>query len=410
MGASFLLVMAGRRRGAGRRRTRSPFGSSRAARPTGRPRRRSPERRRGWRPPAGRRRRSSTALMIGSPSVTTPASGAIVAVAITLTVAVLMPPKIERQRERELDAPHHLQAGQAHAAGGVDGLRVDLADADVGVGQDRRDRQQHERERDVARSRRRGRRRRTRSARGSGTARPTFETLTARNSPLPRVAEPQARSGSGDRARRSPSRRRVTRGARQQQVSSLRARRPAAPPARLASALKMKSIGVAELAEDGEQVVIDAALARVHGVARRWTEQDDRVERRRPAGRQAAGDDDVRLEGACRPRRSARRGRPRRRRTRASRGRRSSSTAIRSPAMISGSASGSSTRQSSWLSVRPMPAAGVVGVLRHVVEAGEDVAEDDQQRVRGQRDRSPSAMPRPVIGSSRKKAARLGIV
>ena len=60
--------------------------------------------------------------------------------------------------------------------------------------------------------------------------------------------------------------------------------------------------------------------------------------------------------------------------------------AIRSPAMISGSASGSSTRQSSWRSVSPMPAAGVARLLGHVVEPVDDVAEEDQQRVGGQRD------------------------
>ena len=67
--------------------------------------------------------------MIGSPSVTTPASGAIVAVAMTLTAEVRMPPKIERQRERELDPAHDLRAGHAHAARGVDGVAVDLAHA-----------------------------------------------------------------------------------------------------------------------------------------------------------------------------------------------------------------------------------------------------------------------------------------
>ena len=61
-------------------------------------------------------------------------------------------------------------------------------------------------------------------------------------------------------------------------------------------------------------------------------------------------------------------------------------TAIRSPAMISGSASGSSTRHSSWRARQPHAAAGVARLGRDAVEARDHVAEDDQQRVGDERD------------------------
>ena len=54
--------------------------------------------------------------------------------------------------------------------------------------------------------------------------------------------------------------------------------------------------------------------------------------------------------------------------------------------MISGSASGSSTRHSSWRSVRPIPRPASFVSVGHVVEPGDDVAEDDQQRVGDERD------------------------
>ena len=60
--------------------------------------------------------------------------------------------------------------------------------------------------------------------------------------------------------------------------------------------------------------------------------------------------------------------------------------AMRRPAMISGSASGSSTRHSSWRSDMPMPRPGVLGVGRHVGEPGDDVAVEDLERVGRERD------------------------
>ena len=65
--------------------------------------------------------------MIGSPSVITPASGAIVAVATTLTAEVRMPPKISGSASGSSTSPHDLRPGHAHAARGVDGVAVDLA-------------------------------------------------------------------------------------------------------------------------------------------------------------------------------------------------------------------------------------------------------------------------------------------
>ena len=84
-------------------------------------------------------------------------------------------------------------------------------------------------------------------------------------------------------------------------------------------------------------------------------------------------------------------------------------TAMRSPAMISGIASGTSTRQSSWRSVRPMPRpASFVssGTLSRPVRTLRKMIRSTY---------ATSAMvavtkPRPVIGSSRKNAAMLGIV
>ena len=83
--------------------------------------------------------------------------------------------------------------------------------------------------------------------------------------------------------------------------------------------------------------------------------------------------------------------------------------AIRSPARISGSASGSSTRQSSWRSVRPMPrpasfvSAGTLSspvmMLRNMISS--EYATSAMIAV---------VLPRPVSGSSRKKTARLGRV
>ena len=77
--------------------------------------------------------------------------------------------------------------------------------------------------------------------------------------------------------------------------------------------------------------------------------------------------------------------------------------------MISGSASGSSTRQSSWRSVIPIPRPASWTAAGHVGEPDDDVAVDDLQVV------GVSAMiavtyPRPVIGSSSRNSAMLGSV
>ena len=60
--------------------------------------------------------------------------------------------------------------------------------------------------------------------------------------------------------------------------------------------------------------------------------------------------------------------------------------ATRTPAMIAGTASGSSTRVSDWRRVRPMPSAASLASSRHLLEPGQRVAEQDQQRVGDQRD------------------------
>ena len=84
-------------------------------------------------------------------------------------------------------------------------------------------------------------------------------------------------------------------------------------------------------------------------------------------------------------------------------------TAIRSPAMISGSASGSSTRHSSWRGVSPIPRPA------SRVSAGTFSKPAMKLRNRISSEYATSAMiavvlPRPVIGSSRKNTATLGSV
>ena len=68
---------------------------------------------------------------------------------MTLTVDVLMPPKISGRASGSSIERMIWRARQAHAARGVDGVAIGLADPHVGVGEDRRDRQQRQRERDV---------------------------------------------------------------------------------------------------------------------------------------------------------------------------------------------------------------------------------------------------------------------
>ena len=87
--------------------------------------------------------------MIGRPSVSTLASGAIVAVAMTDTERDADAGHDRRQRHRQLDLEGDLAPGQPVAARRVDRLRIDPTDAHVGVGDDRRDREQDERDADV---------------------------------------------------------------------------------------------------------------------------------------------------------------------------------------------------------------------------------------------------------------------
>ena len=58
--------------------------------------------------------------MIGSPSVLTPASGAIVAVAITLTAEVRIPPKMSGSASGSSTLRTISALGHSHAARGVD--------------------------------------------------------------------------------------------------------------------------------------------------------------------------------------------------------------------------------------------------------------------------------------------------
>ena len=95
--------------------------------------------------------------MIGSPSVTTPAAGPSVAVAMTLTVEVLTPPKTSGSASGSSTRRRICAPVRPIAAGGVDHLGIDLAHAGVGVEQDGRDGEQDERERDVEEARAQGR-------------------------------------------------------------------------------------------------------------------------------------------------------------------------------------------------------------------------------------------------------------
>ena len=298
-----------------------------------------------------------------------------------------MPPKIERQRERQLDPADDLRAGHAHAAGGVDGVAVDLADADVGVGEDRRDREQHERERDVGeadaeegdeerdqreRSARRGRRSTTEIARNS--PRPMWPSQQRRAAPRAAIASAIATPASARGA--------STAAARISRAADLRA-----AAARLAR-VEDEVDRVAELRRGrAQRASRRRRRPRPRACSSALDGQQDRRRARPPAARTAPPATttlDLNVDVA---RRSARRARRRPRRTRAWPGRPSSSTAIRSPAMISGSASGSSTRQQQ-LAVGEAHARGRRRASRPArsSQPGDDVAEDDQQRVGDERD------------------------
>ena len=121
------------------------------------------------------------------------------------------------------------------------------------------------------------------------------------------------------------------------------------------------------------------------GVQRLLHAQHEQVEHDGQQHAQPAGDDHVGLERRCR--RRSRSPSPPAPAKNASAARPTVVvTAIRSPAMISGSASGSSTRHSSWRSRQAHAAAGVARLGGHAVQAGDHVAEDDQQRVGDERD------------------------
>ena len=65
---------------------------------------------------------------------------------MTLTVDVLMPPKISGSASGSSTERTICAAREPHPARGVDRVAVDLPDPDVGVGEDRRDREQGERD------------------------------------------------------------------------------------------------------------------------------------------------------------------------------------------------------------------------------------------------------------------------
>ena len=83
--------------------------------------------------------------------------------------------------------------------------------------------------------------------------------------------------------------------------------------------------------------------------------------------------------------------------------------AILSPATMSGTRQRQLHPPQQPLLGQAHAAAGILRLQGHAVEANDDVAEDDLERVRRQRDHR-RRVPRPVIGKSRKNSARLGNV
>ena len=146
----------------------------------------------------------------------------------------------QRQRQRQLHAPHDLGPRHAHAARGVDRVAVDLAHARVGVGQDRRDREQHQRQRQVreAHAEIGDEERDQREARHRAA---DVGDVDREEAALADVAEPEPERDRRSRTR-SPSRRTTASGAPRSGPRSRRARRPARRRRGDSRSLKMKSI------------------------------------------------------------------------------------------------------------------------------------------------------------------------
>ena len=213
-----------------------------------------------------------------------------------------------------------------------------------------------------------------------GTARPTFEVEMARNEPLP-VWPSTSPSGSAiDERERHRDAAQLQVLPEQRQV--VRCRRPA-PPRWFSRALKMKSIASPN-SPRAAKVVRHARRPRPRG-QRLLDGEHEQVEHDREQHAQPAGDD-ARWSGTAMSAKIASPSPPAPARNTSAVSPTVVVTAIRSPAMISGSASGSSTRHSSWRGVRPMPRPASRASARHALEAGDHVAEDDQQRVGDERD------------------------
>ena len=86
--------------------------------------------------------------------------------------------------------------------------------------------------------------------------------------------------------------------------------------------------------------------------------------------------------------------------------------AMRMPATITGSASGSSTRKRIWRSVKSHPAGRVFGLRRDGVEARDGVADQDQERVGDEGDddgRGPDGHARYGDEDSEERETRYGV-
>ena len=233
--------------------------------------------------------------MIGSPSVSTPTSGAMVAVAMTLTVEVLMPPKISGSASGSSTERTTCGAGHAHAARGVDGVAARPADADVGVGEDRRDREQGERDGDVPELRRgreeRDEERDQRHARHGAADVGDRDGRRTRRGRCGRATSPSGSAIAIAIAIASDRHLEV----RPQQRPELAAADLRAARLRLAR-VEDEVDGVAEVAEEGQRA--SCAAARVQGVSAFCSAEDQQVEHdreQRPPGRPPR----ARSSGSC---------------------------------------------------------------------------------------------------------------
>ena len=139
-------------------------------------------------------------LMMKLPRVRTPASGAIVAVAMMLMLGGADPGHDARNRHRDLHLAQHLELGHADPARRVDGRPIDLADAGEGVGEDRWDARAGPGRRSGSRGRRR---RRPRPRRSPPAPAPPGWRCRGRSPALRRCPCGRSRGRSGPR-RRSP--------------------------------------------------------------------------------------------------------------------------------------------------------------------------------------------------------------